>query len=691
MQDGSGFQPPTLPYQFPIDLDRPHPFSVYDMVRTVRLETVVPSPRGDVAVAVAEEWDPETDRTTRNLWLVHLDGSGCRRLTNDRGIQDGSPTWSSDGATVFFVSNRSGSNQIWAVGLDGTLYQVSDLPIEVGFPKCSPCSDHLAFACRVYPGDSIEQTAARLRRLERSPVKARLYRRLFVRHWDSWQDGRYWHLFVVPLRRSNGEWRFAGQPVDLMNEFDADSPIPPFGTARDYAWSPDGEEIAFTVHMGDDRAWSTNLDVFTVRVEDGRLQCITADNPAVDMSPMYSPDGRYIAYLSMNRPGYESDRRRVRLYDRTTGRTTTITEDWDRSPNSVCWSTRGDYLYVTVDDEARRRIYRVQIRNHGQPEPLVRDGFCADLSCIGGPGGDRLVYLHDCLQRPAEVFVFDLGQDRAPRRVSDFNTAQFSHVEFPAWRDYWFEGAGGDRVHAFLVEPLGREPDRRYPLVVLVHGGPQGVISDHFHYRWHPLVYGAAGFTVLAINFHGSVGFGQRFTDAVCRDWGGKPFEDVMKGVDAVLRDHDWIDGDALAAIGASYGGWMVNWIAGQTDRFRCLVNHAGPFDEFYGYFETDELWFPEWEHGGVPWERPELFDRFSPSRFVHRWNTPMLVIHGGRDYRVPETDGIATFTALQRRGIPSAFLYFPDENHWVQKRLNSIVWHETVLDWLKQWLRSST
>lgn len=681
--------PPQLPYRFPIDVRAPHPFSVYDMARTRRIQAVVPSPDGTMAVAAVESWDPETDRVSRHLWLVQLDGGGYQPLTSGDGVKDEHPTWAPDGKTIFFVSNRTGRSQIWAVTLEGVTQQVSDLPVEPAYLQHAPRGNRLAFACRVFPGLSLEETAERVQRVEASPVQARFYRKLFVRHWDTWADGRFWHLFVVELLESDGRWQFAGRPQDLMPEVDADCPLPPFGGITDYAWAPDGEELAFTIHGGDDRAWSTDLNIYTVRPDGTQLVCLTQDNPAADLYPRYSPDGRHIAFLSMSRPGYESDRRRVRLYDRHTGSITTLTEEWDRSPVSLSWSPDSRDVYVTVDEHARRRIYRLGVAERGLPELIVEDGYCSSLSCVAGRGGHRLVFLRDWMERPAEVFVVDIEGDRTPRQVSDFNTQMLSSVQFPPREDFWFEGASGDRVHAFVVEPLGREPGKKYPVVVMIHGGPQGVVSDHFHYRWHPLIYGAAGFGVIAINFHGSVGFGQAFTDAVCRDWGGKPYQDIMLGLEAALRSYEWMDPDYVGAIGASYGGWMVNWLAGHTDRFRCFVNHAGPFDEFYGYFETDELWFPEWEHGGVPWEKPELFDRFSPSRYVGNWSTPMLVIHGARDYRVPETDGIATFTALQRRGVPSAFLYFPDENHWVQKRLNSIVWHETVLDWLRHWLCS--
>jgi dipeptidyl aminopeptidase/acylaminoacyl peptidase len=304
------------------------------------------------------------------------------------------------------------------------------------------------------------------------------------------------------------------------------------------------------------------------------------------------------------------------------------------------------------------------------------------------PAGKWLVWLRDDLRSPAElVATMHGGVPATP--VTRINAARVAAARMGEPEPFTFTGAHGDVVHGWLVRPAGFDQTKRYPLAFLIHGGPQGSFGNHFHYRWNPQVYAGAGYAAVMIDFHGSTGYGQAFTDSINRDWGGAPYEDLMKGLDHVLERHPFLDGSRVAALGASYGGYMINWIAGHTERFRCLVNHDGVFDERSMYFETEELWFPEWEHGGTPWQHPERYAAFDPQAHVEAWKTPMLVIHGARDYRVPESQGLAAFTALQRRGVPSRLLHFPDENHWVLKPKNSLLWHETVLGWLEQWTRT--
>jgi dipeptidyl aminopeptidase/acylaminoacyl peptidase len=683
------WNPPQVPYRFPIDLDQPHGLTVYDLVRFLRLSDLRGSPNGRWVVFTAETWNPETDQTSRTLWLLDVETNQLRALTAGQGVNDRSPTWAPDSRTVAFVSKRSGTNQIWLISIDpgAEPTQLTQFPVDVDHLAWSPSGEHLAFSAKVYPeASSLEESAEWEKQRQKSPVQARLYERLFVRHWDEWADGKYAHLFALPMVQQGDRWVAAGASVDLMKGVDGHCPNPPLGGVDDFDWAPDGRELAYTVHLGPDRAWSTDLNIYTVEPDGSERRCLTASNRAADYHPRYSPDGRYLAYLAMARPGFESDRARVCLYDRQTGAVRVLTEEWDRSPAALVWAPDSKALYVTVDDEARRRVYRLAIEQP-QPQRLLSEHHNSNVQVLrAGDTSHQLVLLQDSFRSPAEVYTFDPSSGELRRRTG-FNDGFLKNIVFGQVEEMWFAGAEERQVQAWILRPSDFQPGRKYPLLLIIHGGPQGVIADHFHYRWNLQVYSGAGYGVLAINFHGSTSFGQAFTDSISKDWGGKPFVDLMKGLDEAIRRYDWIDPDRVAAAGASYGGWMINWIAGHSDRFRCLVNHAGPFDEFYGYFSTDELWFPEWEHGGVPWEKPELFHRFSPSRYVAHWKTPMLVIHGARDYRVPETDGLATFTALQRKGIPSAFLYFPDEGHWITKRLNSIVWHETVLAWLKRHL----
>jgi len=675
------------------DLGGPHPFGVHDMVRLERLGAPIPSPDGEWIVFTRQSWNPDSGQRTTNLWLVSHDGEALKQLTTAVGVADHSPIWSPDSKTVLFLSSRDGGGKAWMIRIDGgEARPLLKLAVGVENLRMSPTGAHLAFSAEVHPdtapGKEIEETAKREAERAKSPVKARSYERLMVRHWDSWLDGRRNHVFVVPLSWSaEGEPSLAGEPLDLMRGIDADCPTRPFGGSEDFVFSPDGKEIAYVAQLGEDRAWSTDLDVYTVAVTGGAAACLTEANRATDRGPAYSPDGTTLLWLSMARPGFESDRQVMQLHDRANGTTRALAAGWDRSVGAATWLPNSRGVICTAEEEARQRLFAVDAAS-GAVLPLITEHWNDQVSILAGRGDRpaRLVYARDSFTAPVELFRSDLdGSSRL--RLTRVNDARMADALVSQPEDFWFEGWNGERVHAWIAKPVGFEAGRKYPLAFVIHGGPQGVIGDHFHYRWNLNAFAGAGYGVLAVNFHGSTSFGQAFTDSISRDWGGKPFEDLMKGLDAALAEFDWIDGERVGALGASFGGWMIHWVNGHTDRFRALVCHDGGFDETANYYTTEELWFPEWEFGGVPWERPELFERFSPSRHVGEWRTPTLVIHGANDFRLVDAEGIAAFTALQRRGVPSRLLWFPDENHWVLKPHNSIHWHQNVIEWLDRWL----
>jgi dipeptidyl aminopeptidase/acylaminoacyl peptidase len=654
----------------------PHPFSVRDMVAMERLGDPQPSPDGKWVVFTRRTWNAETNETTTNLWIVALSGGEPRRLTASKG-RDTGPRWSPDGNSIAFLSSRSGSSQIWTIDpRGGEALQRTTFPVDVDNVQWSMDGARLAFSAEVYPDcNDLNCTASRDKEKDADPVKARSYTSLPFRHWDAWEDGKRSHIFVWALK--------GGDPIDLMKGADADSPTKPFGGTEEFAWSPDGKEIAFTAKMGKDAAWSTDLNIHLAATDGSGFRNVTGGNRALDTQPAWSPDGRMIAYLAMTRPGFEADRQRVMLYDRATGQSRALTETWDRSAQSLLWSRDGRTIFVTAEDTARAKIFAVPASG-GEPRVVVGEHH---NSAPALAGRDRLVFTQDSLTSPAEVFTCRAdGSDlQALTRV---NAARVREAEMSTPEEFWFKGAQGDRVHGWILKPVGFQPGSKYPVAFLIHGGPQGTWDDHFHYRWNPQAYAGAGYVAVTIDFHGSTGYGQAFTDAIREDWGGKPYDDLMKGLDHVVATNGYVDGGRVCALGASFGGYMVNWIAGHTDRFKCLVSHDGEFDEKNSYYMTEELWFPEWEFGGPPWENKTLYERFSPSEYVRNWKTPMLVIHSALDFRLPETEGFSVFTALQRRGVPSKLLYFPDENHWVQKPKNSLLWHDTVLGWLDQWLK---
>ena len=657
----------------------PRTMTTRDLVSMDRVSDPQVSPDGRQVAFVLSEVDLDADRRRTDIWLVGVDGGDPLRLTSDPAA-DFNPRWAPDGAGLYFLSTRSGSSQVWRVTLDGeTAIQITDLPLDLSNLTLSPDASHLAFSIEVFADcPTLDCTAARLEERQTAATTGQLYDRGFVRHWDTWEDGRRSHLFVMPVT--------GGAPVDLMAGIDSDSPSVPFGGAEEFAFTPDGRSLVLTSRLGGpDEPWSTNFDLWLAPSDGSRApRNLTAANAAWDTAPAFSPDGQTLAYLAMARPGFEADRFRIMLRRWPDGETRALAPDWDRSPGGLLWSADGATLYATAQNVGHVSLFAIDVASGGVTTIID------DLGYVASPrmAGDRLVFGLDHLQLPVELFsIRPDGRDL--RQITRVNAERLADITLGAHEQFSFTGAQGDTVYAQVVKPARFDEGRSYPLAFLIHGGPQGSFGNHFHYRWNPQSYAAAGYAVVMVDFHGSVGYGQAFTDAIRGDWGGKPLEDLQQGLTAALERYDWMDGDNVCALGASYGGYMVNWIAGNwPDRFRCLVNHDGVFDMRSMYYSTEELWFPEWEHGGPYYANPDGHEKHNPARHVAQWRTPMLVIHGQQDHRVPLEQGLATFNALQRRGVPSRLLYFPDENHWVLKPHNSMQWHETVLGWLDTWLR---
>jgi dipeptidyl aminopeptidase/acylaminoacyl peptidase len=476
-----------------------------------------------------------------------------------------------------------------------------------------------------------------------------------------------------------------GDHVDVMKTMDADAPSKPFGGSDEYAFTPDGRSVVFAARdVGRQESWSTNFDLFVAPADGSAAPTnLTKANPAWDSYPAFSPDGKTLAYLAMKRPGYEADRFRIVLRSWPDGKDRVLTEGWDRSPSSLAWSPDGREIYGIADDLGQTALFAVDAAT-GKARTVWGKGHVRAPQ----PSAGRVLFTMDSLKGPAEVYACK-ADGTGLQKITSINDERLAAVRIGEPEQFSFKGAGGDTVYAWVVKPVDFDPTKKYPVALLIHGGPQGSFSNDFHYRWNPQTYAARGYAAVMVDFHGSTGYGQAFTDAINGDWGGKPLEDLKKGLEAALAKYRWMDGDKVAALGASYGGYMINWIAGNwPDRFKCLVAHDGNLDERFAYFGTEELWFPEWEHGGTPWENPQGYAKHNPIDFVKNWKTPTLVVHGAKDYRVVETGGFATFTALQRKGIPSKLLYFPDENHWVLKPQNSILWHDTVLDWIDRWTK---
>jgi len=671
----------------------PHPFTAHDLHEMQRLSDPQPSPDGHSVAFVVRTTDFAANKGRNDIWLVGLDGTGLTQLTSDPAA-DTNPRWSPDGKSLYFLSTRSGTAQVWRIPIPGTdkqALQVTDLPFDVSNLILSPDGRRIAFSLEVYPDCStLACTKERLDAKAKSKTSAQLYDGGFVRHWDSWSEGLRNHLHVATL----GPDGKAGEPVDLSRALAwADVPSRPEGGAEEWAFSADSRNIVFAARLAGDKnreePWSTNFDLYEVPVDGSAApRNLTAANLAWDTQPAFSPDGKTMAYLRMKRPGYEADRFWIVLRDLATGKDREIAADWDHSSDGVFFSPDGRTLYCTAADTGQYPLFAIDVAT-GKVRKLVAEGHTRNPA-LAGKNGDRLVFGLDTLTAPVDLFTVKTdGSDL--KQITHFNKDRLAAVRVSAGEQFHFAGANGDTVYGWAFKPVGFEAGKKYPVALLIHGGPQGSFNNEFHYRWNPQTYTGAGYAVLTIDFHGSVGYGQAFTDAINQDWGGKPLEDLQKGLAAALARYPWIDGDRAAALGASYGGYMTNWIAGNwPDRFRCLVTHDGTFDQRMMYYGTEELWFPEWEWGGPYWKNPQAIEQQNPVNFVEKWKTPTLVIHSGRDFRIPDNQGFAAFNALQRRGIPSQFLYFPDENHWVLKPANSLRWHEVVLAWLDRWLKGA-
>ncbi|MCE9593403.1 MAG: S9 family peptidase [Planctomycetes bacterium] len=685
-----GFAPLTVllacsAFVAPVRGEEPHPFSVDDMLAMRRIGEPALSPDGQWIVFSLRTTDLEANKGRLDLWLVSRDGKTLRRLTT-HDAADSAPKFARDGKSVFFLSTRSGSQQLWRIALDGgEPRQVTDLPLDVGAYVPFGDDKRFALALDVFPdAKTLAETAERDAKAEKSKLKARVYDELMFRHWDSWEDHKRSHVFVW----TDG----GGAPLDLMKGLDADAPMPPFGGSEQIAVSPDGSTVVFvSKNVGREAAWSTNLDLW-VAPSDGSAapRCLTEANAAQDDAPTFSPDGKWLAYLAMSKPGFEADRQRVMLRDWKSGALSELAPTWDRSPSELAWSRDGRYLLATADDVGNHALFALEVATdnaekgvRGTVHRLVAKGTCASpLSSDAG-----VVYLRDTLTSPAELEWLP-SYTSTPQPITHVNAERLAATKLGAFEQFSFKGWNDETVWAFLVKPIDFDASKKYPVAYLIHGGPQGSFGDHFHYRWNPQFYAGAGYAAVMVDFHGSTGYGQAFSDAISGDWGGKPYEDLMKGLDAALAKYSFLDGSRCAALGASYGGYMINWLAGHTDRFKAFVCHSGNLDERLAYYDTEELWFPEWDHGGLPWEKPDGYTKHNPIDFVQNWKTPTLVTHGELDFRVVYTQGLSTFTALQRKGVPSKLVVFPDENHWILKPQNSKFWHETVIAWLDRWCK---
>jgi dipeptidyl aminopeptidase/acylaminoacyl peptidase len=656
-----------------------HPITFTDMIGMHRVAEPEISSDGKWVAYTVTTPDMDANRGASNIWIVPTGGGPEMQLT--RSGHDSSPVWSPDGRTLAFLSPRSGDSQVYLLSMDGgESHPLTKLSTGAGVVKWSPDGKTIVFTSSVYPDCKDEECNSRRdAEKEKNKVKAHVAERLLYRHWTHWSEGKRSHLFVVPADGS-------AAPRDLTLGADYDIPPDERSGPGDITFSPDSKEVCFTAVTDKMEAISTNADLFIVPVAGGEARRITTQK-GFDGNPAYSPDGKYIAYRAQLTGGYEADRWRVMLYDRQTGKNESISDGFDRSANELAWSPDSKTIYFTAENETQQPVYAMGPRAGAEPKKIIADTFNSAISL--SKDGKTLAFERTSLTMPAEIFVAASdGSDL--RRLSHQNDSILAALEMNPPETLWFEGAEGARVQAMLIRPPKFDATQKYPLLVLLHGGPQTMWSNAWGYRWNAQVFSAAGYVTLMINRRGSTGYGQKFSDEITNDWGGKAYVDVMNGVDYTLKKYSFVDGTRMAAAGGSYGGYMADWIATHTGRFKAIVSHASVYDKVSMY-ATEELWFEEHDMQGTPWSNPESYRKWAPVTYageLGKYKTPTLVIAGERDYRVPYTQSLEFFSALQRQSVPSKLVVFPDEGHWVLKPQNSQFWYRTFLDWLSLYVK---
>ena len=719
-----------------------HPFTFEDMMKLKRVGAPVPSPDGKWVVFDCEDVDLEANTKISHLWIVPAQGGESRRL-NPTPNHEERPRFSPDGKRLIWTSKATDPTQIWMCDFDtsaGTLvrepHQVTNISTGADGAIWSPDGKNIVFVSAVYP-DCQDDACNKQRDDEqkKSKVKAKIFTRLFYRHWNAYTEFKRSHLFVVnsdssstgilavgtagvspaglqpPDKMSGGPTAGTAAPRDLTP---GDHDVPPFhlGGQDMYAISPDGQEVAYTSNIESEagpafvEATSTNNEIFIVPMAGGNRQSGSdprkiSTSPGSDATPLYSPDGKHIAWRSQARAGFEADKWRLLMQDRESGQTRDLTDKFDRSVGSFTWCADAPRFFFTAEDHGTSRIFTVSFAGEVvpnlndqsvRPNPAEHVVHADDLTYVNG----TIFFNGSSALAPNEIMAAenlvgaDVGKPWWPKThaVTHMSDALLSQIDLQPLESFTFKGANDEEVEGFMVKPPGFDPAKKYPLKFLIHGGPQGAWGNSWTYRWNAELFAASGYVVVMINFHGSTGYGQKFTDSISGDWGGKPYVDLMKGLDYVEKTYPFIDKNREAALGASYGGYMANWILGHTDRFKCIVSHDGMFNTESAYGTTEELWFPEWEFKGPPWKQRDLYRKFSPHLFADKFKTPTLVIHGQNDYRLDVSEGFQLFTTLQRLKVPSKMLYFPDEGHWVMKPQNSRLWYKTVNDWVDQWCK---
>ncbi len=651
------------------------PLTVDDLWAMKRVGSFDLSPDGKTIAFSVTTYNMNENKGNTDIYLVDSDGSNLRSLKNsDKNESD--PKFSPDGKRIAFT--RDG--QIWSCNYDGSdEQQLIDISTGVSGIVWSPDGSKILFASSVYPECGTDEcNKQKAEEIKNSKVNAHLFKQLLFRHWNEWRNGKWSHLFLLDIKTKKYD--------DLFLNKEKDIPPIALGSSHDYGFSPDGKEIAITMNPDTLVAASTNNEIYLIELKD-----VTNNSAATlkkisvslgnDNQPVYSPDGKYIAYVSMKQAGHESDKQNLVLYDRASGDHKILTEGFDRSVGQFTWSPDSKSIYFITDNEIYSSVYKTDIAS-GKVDMILKEHDNASVKV--SPDGKKLYFEQQRNNLPTEIFSMNTyGSDI--KQLTALNKDRLSNIEMIPIETFWYIGANGKKQESILVKPPFFDSTKKYPLILLIHGGPQGHWSDDFHYRWNTQLFASKGYVVIAPNPTGSTGYGQEFTNEISGDWGGKAYTDIMNATDYALKNFSYIDKNNIFAAGASYGGYMIDWMEGHTDRFNAVVSHDGVFDLKSMYGTTEELWFPEWEFKGTPWQHPELYQKWSPSNYIQNAKTPMLIVEGAHDFRVPEGQAFELFTSLQRQGVESELLYFPDEYHFVTKPQDARLWWNTIFDWFEK------
>lgn len=649
---------------------------IEDIFAMKRISQTTISPDNRYIAFTVTFFSMEENKGTSDIFIYDLKNRTIKNLTNT-DYSENSPVWFPDSRNIAFVSMKEGTPQIYKMNIEKSeeIIQLTNLSTGVSGPVISYDGSKILFISEIYP-DCLTDDCNKKKEEEKaqSKVKAKIIDDLMFRHWDSWRDEKRSHLFLLDLTTN--------KITDITENSPHDVPPIALGGKLDYVFSPDGKEICFVTNTDDMLAISTNNDLWLSTL-DGRFKRKITNNKGNDNQPIYSPDGKYIAYRQMSRPGFEADRQTLMIYDREKGNITNLTDELDRSVDEVVWLPNSKEIIFSADNEGRKAIYRLNILSK-QIKMIYNKHWNTDLNISSD--GKFLIFNQSSVTRPTEIFKMDLTT-KMVEQLTHLNDDILAPIEMMPLEEFYSKGANGVMVHSFMIKPPFFDPNKKYPMVFLVHGGPQGAWEDLWHYRWNPELYASRGYVVIMTNPRGSTGYGQKFTDEISGDWGGKVFIDLINAYDYAIKNFNFIDPNKTVAAGASYGGYMMNWIATHTNRFKAIVTHAGVFNTESMYGTTEELWFPEWEFKGTPWTNRKLYQKFSPHMYVDKIKTPMLITHGAFDFRVPESQAFELYTSLKRLGVPSRLVYFPDETHFVAKPQNFKLWMTEIFNWFEKWI----